>query len=60
MAASLAKALSMGERERAAMAAAAIGHVARNFSKASLQLKTLLLYDALLNSALADAFQRGR
>jgi glycosyltransferase involved in cell wall biosynthesis len=60
MAGSLARAISMTENERAAVAAAAVDHIARNFSKASLQLKTLSLYDALLNSELAEAFERAR
>lgn len=57
LARSLILAILLTKEQRAAMEAAAIRHVSRNFSKESLQLKTLSLYDALLGSSLAGAFR---
>jgi glycosyltransferase involved in cell wall biosynthesis len=51
-------ALSMPRGERDAMSAAALRHVAVNFSKAALQRETLRVYDSLLDTELALTFQR--
>jgi glycosyltransferase involved in cell wall biosynthesis len=60
LAASLALAMALTVEERAAMGARAIDHVSRNFSKESLQHKTLSLYDALLGGSLADSYRQFR
>jgi glycosyltransferase involved in cell wall biosynthesis len=60
MAASLARAIALTAGERAAMGASAIDHVSRNFSKESLQHKTLSLYDALLGGSLAESCPQPR
>lgn len=51
--------LQLTPPERAAIGARARAHVCRNFSVAAMQSKTLALYDDLLGSGLARAFNAG-
>ncbi len=54
----IAMALALSPERRAAIGEAARAHVAASFSKAALQRQTLAVYDNLLDSKLADAFNQ--
>ena len=59
LAGALAEALALGAHAHAAMAARARAHVAAHFTLRRLQAQTLAVYDGLLGTTLAGAFERG-